>query len=100
MKFRELPPLNGVLFKRAAKKGPADCDLYGWVRVTGREYELRCYGPENDRRQNRIRWNVRLTPKVIEQPSPNTSLSSTRTDPRQRTSALTRRRLTRGLAIN
>jgi hypothetical protein len=66
MKSRELPPLCGVVFKNRLKKGSADSDLYGWVRVGGLLYEFRAYGPENDRRQNRLRWNVRLTPKVEE----------------------------------
>lgn len=62
----KLSPLTGLLFRNAAKKGSADSDLYGWVRVGGRDYELRAYGPEHDRRQNRLRWTVRLTPKVAE----------------------------------
>jgi len=66
MKHREIPPLGGVLFRNAEKKGAADSDLYGWVRVGGQVYELRGYGPENDRRQGRTRWNLRLTPKVVE----------------------------------
>ena len=64
MKSRELPPLGGVLFKNQSKKGPADSDLYGWIRVGGQVYELRCYGPENDRRQSRTRWNLRLTLRI------------------------------------
>lgn len=56
-------PLTGWLYEAEYRgRGENDYAMSGHLRVDGRDYQVRLYGPQNVRGTTRRRWWMKLTP--------------------------------------
>lgn len=59
----ETAPLTGWLYEAEYRgRGEDDYAFSGHVRVEGRDYQVRVYGPQTIRGTARRRWWMKLTP--------------------------------------